>query len=155
MSISYLLNVKKREYCLSWELFTSSNNWMSFMFTHHKNSITFFVSKLFWSCFLFGWRHLVKLYFFLRKHYILENLFSIQRYCFKKMFVYTIFFFIYVFFPVWHIMIPRLMEKIMFLEHLLFSEFSFKENLSNNERIPSPFLQCTLFAFWCDVNLFF
>ena len=111
--------------------------------------------KLFWSCFLFGWRHLVKLCFFLRKHYILENLFSIQRYCFKKMFVCTIFFFIYVFFPVWHIMIPRLMEKIMFLEHLLFSEFSFKENLSNNERIPSPFLQCTLFAFWCDVNLFF
>ena len=140
MCISYtILNGKKREYCLSWELFTSSNNWMSFMFTHHKNSITFFVSKLFWSCFLFGWRHLVKLYFFLRKHYILENLFSIQRYCFKKMFVYTIFFFIYVFFPVWHIMIPRLMEKIMFLEHLLFSEFSFEENLSNNERIPSPF----------------
>ena len=129
---------------------------MSFMFTHHKNSITFFVSKLFWSCFLFGWRHLVKLCFFLRKHYILENLFSIQRYCFKKMFVCTIFFFIYVFFPVWHIMIPRLMEKIMFLEHLLFSEFSFKENLSNNERIPSPFLPMHTFCILMRcINLFF
>ena len=85
-----------------------------------------------------------------------RKLISIQRYCFKKIFVYTIFFFIYVFFPVWHIMIPRLMEKIMFLEHLLFSEFSFKENLSNNERIPSPFLPMhAFFAFWCDVKLFF
>ena len=77
---------------------------------------------------------------------------SIQRYCFKKIFVYTIFFFIYVFFPVWHIMIPRLMEKIMFLEHLLFSEFSFKENLSNNERIPSPFLPMHAFLHF-DVML--
>ena len=44
------------------------------------------------------------------------------------------------------------MEKIMFLEHLLSSEFSFKENLSNNERIPSPFLPMHAFLHF-DVML--
>ena len=106
--------------------------------------------KLFWSCFLV--HHIWLNFVFSYATLSFRKLISIQRYCFKKMFVYTILFFIFVFFPVWHIMIPRLMEKIMFLEHLLSSEFSFKENLSNNERIPSPFLPMHAFLHF-DVML--